>query len=516
MKVPVLRFTAALLAASCLSACGNAQSSSDAPGSQSGSTDPTLSTTPPPVAADALKAAASDEAVKTFYQQVGWHAVWSDAAAAALDKAIKSRRENGLDRVGFGSPDGSADAAKREVARTKMALAYASALANGAVDPAKLHDVYTIPRPKIDIMAGLAQALHGGDIGKYFAGLVPQDQDYQRLSRAYVHYATMKPAQADSAIADKATIHVGDSDPRVVEIASELAENCYLAQDAVPSASDKPAQYTPALSAAIKHLQADYGIKTDGVIGSDTLAIINVGPADKARQLAVALERRRWLSRTPPATRIDVNTAAATLAYYSDGKIVDQRRVIAGEPGRETPQLRAPIYRLVANPTWTVPKSISVSAATIRAKNMHRENGYLVQPSGPNNALGVVKFDMQDDQQIYLHDTSDRSLFDRTQRHLSHGCVRVEDAPGFAKMIAQREGIADKWQQARQSGDQTFVDLPQPIPVRLLYWNAFIDNGGKVAFRTDPYGWNDAVANALGFNSGSSKKAKAGAIDLGP
>ena len=252
------------------------------------------------------------------------------------------------------------------------------------------------------------------------------------------------------------------------------------------------------------------------MVGSDTLAVINIGPADKARTLAVALERRRWLSRTPPVTRIDVNAAAATLEYYRDGKLIDQRRVIVGEPGRETPPLRSPLYRLVANPTWTVPKSISVSQSTIRAKNMHRENGYLVQPSGPDNALGLVKFDMQNDQQIYLHDTSDHALFDRTQRSLSHGCVRVQDALGFAKMIAEQEGIASEWQKARQSSDQTFVDLPKPIPVRLLYHNAFINGDGDVTFRTDPYGWNDAVAQGLGFGGSSGKKASAKTIDLGP
>ena len=100
------------------------------------------------------------------------------------------------------------------------------------------------------------------------------------------------------------------------------------------------------------------------------------------------------------ATRIDVNTAAATLAYHRDGKLIDRRKVIAGKPDKETPPLAAPLYRLVANPTWTVPKSIPVSAATIRREDMHRHNGYLVQPSGPKNALGLVKFDMKDDQAI--------------------------------------------------------------------------------------------------------------------
>ena len=83
-----------------------------------------------------------------------------------------------------------------------------------------------------------------------------------------------------------------------------------------------------------------------------------------------------------------------------------------GEPGRETPSLGSPIYRLIANPTWTVPKSIQntelahVGPAYLRAHNMKMENGWIVQQPGPDNALGLVKFDMRNDQAIYLHDTS--------------------------------------------------------------------------------------------------------------
>ena len=89
--------------------------------------------------------------------------------------------------------------------------------------------------------------------------------------------------------------------------------------------------------------------------------------ADKVREAADAFyaqktamvgpERMRWLDRSPPATRIDVNLASARLAYWRDGKLADTRKVVVGKPETETPQLGSPIYRLVANPTWTVPRS---------------------------------------------------------------------------------------------------------------------------------------------------------------
>ena len=81
------------------------------------------------------------------------------------------------------------------------------------------------------------------------------------------------------------------------------------------------------------------------MIGNDTLDALNAGPAGRARQLAIAMERLRWLERDPPTTRIDVNTAATFLDYWRDGQHVDRRKVVAGEPDKPTPQLQAPIRR---------------------------------------------------------------------------------------------------------------------------------------------------------------------------
>ena len=109
----------------------------------------------------------------------------------------------------------------------------------------------------------------------------------------------------------------------------------------------------------MKQFQADSGVKPDGVLGKDTIGALSTGPAFRARQLAVAMERLRWLPRDPPKTRIDVNTAASFLDYWRDGQHVDHRKVINGEADKPTPQLQAPLYRLVANPTWTVPDGIA-------------------------------------------------------------------------------------------------------------------------------------------------------------
>ena len=248
--------------------------------------------------------------------------------------------------------------------------------------------------------------------------------------------------------------------------------------------------------------------------------------AERARTLAINLERRRWLERAPAETRIDVNTAAATLTYWRGGAAADSRRVVVGEPGNETPGLASPLYRLVANPTWTVPRSIEEKEiapkgeAYMARENMEWRDGWIVQRSGPRNALGLVKFDLRNDQEIYLHDTPTKALFAEEDRHASHGCVRVDDALGFAAMIAQDAGVLDQWRDAlatREDGapGEAFVPLPRPIPVRLLYQTAFLA-GGQVTIVPDSYGWDEDIAEALGLPPRPRRQAARRARASGP
>lgn len=472
-----------------------------------------------PIPGDLLRAAADDQATRQFYESEGWQPLWSDAAISALEHSLGEREKHGLDHIDFGDDlRQSASPAQLEVAHTRAALRYAAALAHGVTDPTQLHTIYTIPRPQVNLVLPLARALSGGNLAAWLESLAPQDADYARLAQAYLD------AQQDTGSANQGnfaagTIRVGETDSRVPAIAAQLVAAEYLAGQASEVGS---AQYTQRIADAVKHLQRDYGIVADGIVGQATLEVLNLRPGDRAQLLAVALERLRWLPRTPPATRIDVNTAAARLNYYRDGRLIDSRRVIVGQPGTETPQLQAPIFRLVANPTWTIPKSIQrgemagVSTNYLRRHNMFRRNGWIVQKSGPKNALGLVKFDMINDQAIYLHDTSAPALFDRSQRQLSHGCVRVEDALSFAQMIAEDGGVADKWRRARATNGMQFIALPQQIPVRLLYNNVFVENSGDVAFRTDPYGWNAPIAKALGFDNVSRSRARSDTLDIAP
>lgn len=441
---------------------------------------------------------------------------WSDATAKQLRDAIEGRAAHGLDHMTFAVEGRPGDAAG-QAALTQSALRYATALAQGASSPTKLYDVYTLARPRPDLARGLADAVAKGKVADWLDGLAPADANYRKLSEAYLALRKQDAAPA-TAIPDAAEpLKPGQADPRVPAIARQLIASDYL--DRAQAGGDR---YDGAKVRAVQRMQADYGIKPDGVVGADALEILNLSDADRARAIAVAMERMRWLDRAPAGTRIDVNIAAARLTYWRDGKIADTRKVVVGEPENETPQLGSPIYRLVANPTWTVPRSIQrkeiagKGADYLKRNNMAWKDGWIVQQPGPKNSLGLVKFDMKNEHAIYLHDTPAKALFAEVQRQRSHGCVRVDDALGFAQLLARDEGVLDEWNKARATGKESFVSLPKEIPVRLFYQTVLFDDGGEPVIRADPYGWNDRVAEALGFPASTSPRLRPEAADVGP
>ena len=453
-------------------------------------------------------------------------------------EALAGTAKHGLTRDLFFK--GDLESASESDLRSAV-LNYASALAMGKVDPTKIREVYTLARPKVDVSAGLEQALAENRLAEWLDSLAPQTSEYKALSQAFVHYADLASKTPDTNIAAGEPLKQGMSDERVPAVVEALKAGGYMTaeagqqakpqsqQQAQPaenaSAAQSPAsEYTAQVAEAVKRMQQDHGLKPDGVIGNDTLKAVNTSAKDRARQLAVSLERLRWLERTPPATRIDVNTAGAFLRYWRDGQQRDQRRVVVGEPGWETPPLGSPIFALVANPDWTVPDSIvedeisKKSGAWLRQNNFTQKDGRWVQKPGPKSALGLVKFAMRNDESIYLHDTPAKALFSQDERHKSHGCVRVENAVQFAQLIAQDSGILDKFSEAMTQKDkETQVQMESEIPVRLLYHTAFLGADGKVQFVQDPYGWDNDVAAALGYERRQPQQRKQHApTDFGP
>jgi murein L,D-transpeptidase YcbB/YkuD len=498
---------------------------------QAGASAPAAAPPPPVVPAEFV--GLSDPVALRFYEQRSWRPAWTPDQADALTRGLGEARRHGLDHVNF-APKTSPGAAsvQQDIGLTLTALRYAQALAFGHVDPRTIEKVFTLEPNEVDLAAGLELALEGGKLADWLASLPPSDAEYKALSAAYQGSACQSPAASapnQGAAAEQASppdqaAPPAKPPPETAPPPTAPAQN--------GAAGSSPGQNPPSQNAPIQNAPAQNppagspapeSPSKEAAPSESAPKRAAVPTAERMRQLAANLERRRWLARAPPATRIDVNTAGCFLAYLRPDTDPWAARVVVGKVDHETPSIQASFHRLVANPKWRVPMDIArkeifpKGSGYLRREHMHVVGGQVVQEQGPHNSLGLVKFDVQDPYAIYLHDTPSKSMFALPDRHKSHGCVRVQDAVGFARRLADQAGKADQFDKALASGKTREVDLNEAIAVRILYHTAYADDAGQVTVIPDVYGWNDKLAAALGLgHDGAAYLGKQPDVDLGP
>ncbi|MCR5878885.1 L,D-transpeptidase family protein [Phenylobacterium sp. J367] len=153
--------------------------------------------------------------------------------------------------------------------------------------------------------------------------------------------------------------------------------------------------------------------------------------------------------------------------------------------------------------------------ATSRPTTSSRRRAGWCNSPGPESALGLVKFDFENPYAVYLHDTPAKAAFNRTSRAVSHGCVRLEHAVAFARMmLSQQPGwSAAKFDETLAAGETRHVKLETPVPVRLMYLTA-LPEGGRIAFRPDVYGWDGELLRIMDRELGRTV-ASAGTAEAG-
>jgi murein L,D-transpeptidase YcbB/YkuD len=215
------------------------------------------------------------------------------------------------------------------------------------------------------------------------------------------------------------------------------------------------------------------------------------------RKIAVNLERQRWLPRRLPADRVWVNVADERLVLYRADQAVFSTRVVVGEDVKlnQSPEFGATIDASFFNPPWVIPSDI-VTAEILpqisrdpdylaRNKMVMLANGEAEQLPGPDAGLGLIMFDMPNRFDVYLHDTPDRQIFDRDNRRISHGCIRVQNPRELAALLLQQP--IDTIDQGIAMGSTTRHDLPAPVPVFVVYQTAAVDADGMLHFYPDFY-----------------------------
>lgn len=471
--------------------------------------------------------AAIQPEVRAFYELNGWRPVWTPDRLRALEAAAGRAERHGLAQGEFFDFEALGTASDTsEMRTTAAALGYGRVLAEGRVRPEAVEDLWEMQKNRVDLATGLNDALAQNRLVDWFEGLAPTDIGYSNLSAGYVRYRRLIRAGGWPAFRQGPNIEPGASDVRIPILIQRLVAEGDLSAADGARLTAQGIVYGPELQAAVRGFQARHGLVADGRIGTGSQRSLSASAEDRARQIALNLERRRWLKREVAPERIEVNTAAAIMVYWKDGRPVHSNRVVCGAPSTQTPSLEKPFASVVANPPWYVPASIARNEILPRgpgylaSQNMYISNGQVIQRAGPTAALGYVKFELRDSYAIFLHDTPSKAAFNLAMRQRSHGCVRVQNAVEFARLLLSPDpNLLEQFDNAQDSRETKRISTGREISVRLLYWTAFVDGQGRVAFREDVYERDAKLAQALGIALSLPRPVDDGARvanDVGP
>jgi len=286
--------------------------------------------------------------------------------------------------------------------------------------------------------------------------------------------------------------------------------------------------YDQCLKKAVKRFQKRHGIYASGAINTATRKKLNLSVNWKIKKLLLNIDRIKRLPDQPENRYILVNIPDFRLYYKENGRQKLTMRVIVGDKTHHTPVFSNKISFIVLNPYWLMPDSIvqkEIIPKILKNPNYLKDRGYEVrmnynfkkapidtskinwakilrngqtkkykfmQPPGPKNALGKIKFKFPNRFAVYLHDTPTKKLFKKGWRTFSHGCIRIEKPSALLKTFAKHESSVN-YNRARQilrGKEKTQINLSQKVPVHIVYLTAWINTDGLLHYRPDVYGYD--------------------------
>jgi L,D-transpeptidase YcbB len=233
------------------------------------------------------------------------------------------------------------------------------------------------------------------------------------------------------------------------------------------------------------------------------------------------MERWRWYARDLGKAHVIVNHPDFTLRVMNNGREVWTTRVVIGKPSMATPLLSETMKSITVNPTWTVPQSIvrneympALAQDPTVLERMGLRVSYngggvtITQPPGEGNALGRLRFNINNRFSVFQHDTQDKHMFGHDVRAYSHGCMRVQDPAKYAEVLLNIVRPNEHWTAERikrmyGTSEQNLQILPTALWVHLTYQTAFVDGSGKLQTRRDVYGLDSRVIAAIKNDRGT-------------
>ncbi|MEY1389625.1 L,D-transpeptidase [Providencia stuartii] len=400
---------------------------------------------------------------------------------------------------------------------------------------------YKIVAPTAEQMKPWLDAAAENRLNEWVKLQAPQHSLYQPMREEMLKQLKMD--DDGLALVDTKTLKPGQSSDDVIALREILYRQGLLDETAINTELDAAAPdaeiakataqarlYSDELVEAVKKFQQRYGLEADGMVGKGTKVWLNMKPQQKAGLMALNIQRLRIIPENN-GTGILVNIPAFSLNFFLNDEVILDSKVIVGRPDRKTPIMSSALNNVVINPPWSVPTSMARKDIAPRGKqdpSYFSRKGYTVysgwgedsfeidpysinwdvitpanfpyrirQAPGPTNSLGRYKFNMPSSDAIYLHDTPNHSLFNRSARAISSGCVRVNKASELASILLGDAG----WEQKRidgavKAGSTRYVNIPDRIPVYLYYQTAWVDKEQQPQYRADIYQYDNSINNA--------------------
>lgn len=459
----------------------------------------------------------------------------TEFAALDVDKIAETR---------FGSKSFE-DQARADLELTAAWLTIASRISGGLSEAGEAKSAPEAGPARPQLTSALVKSGEGA-VEKALQAYEPSHPQYQVLKTALESYQTIAAEGGWKALpSDGETLEPGMIDMRVPALRGRLiAEGYYPAQQlmaafagaiseglkpktvaATEDESDDELSdfetwlvtYDESLEKAVKSFQGRHGLAVDGVLGAKTLEALNESVESKITRIERSMDE--WRAEADFGERyVWANIPSYRVEGWANGRREISMKSIVGLPSRKTPAFSDEIEYTVANPRWYAPKSIvardklpklqrdpsyaarngysiydratgdKVSAQTVDWSDPSAAQTYqFVQAAGSGNALGQLKIMFPNRHSVYLHGTPDTHLFERDERALSSGCVRLEDPVGMAEWIAKTAGLEGDQTvtEAVESRRNQRLDFSTTMPVHITYFTVTADDEGL------PYFWRD-------------------------
>ncbi|MFV8373816.1 L,D-transpeptidase family protein [Flavobacterium sp. LB1P71] len=466
-----------------------------------------------------------------FYKSSAYRTVWQsgEKRKIILEELLKSNEE-GLSPEDYkvkalsdfekkSATLDTIDLAKYDILLTSSLQKYISHLTNGTLNPSKLYKNWDLRKNPIDLNETVTQLLSSDSLHYRIEQLKPNHVVYKRLKKA-LKLINAFPKEKFKKLKITGNITPNDTNPSLIDIKKRLI----YWKDLQPKDSLTPI-YDQETVMAVKRFQARHGLATNEIIREITITSLNFSKQQRIHQIISNLERWKWYPKEMGKEYVIINIPDYRLTLVKDKDTLRTHRVIVGRAKRKTPILSSKLTQIVFNPTWTVPPTIlreDVIPAVLKSRSyltdsnikVYDSNGRIVSPyewqlsqaetyryvqsPGTFNSLGMVKIIFPNRFSVYLHDTNHRDYFDKIDRSLSSGCVRVDNPLELTEYLLNDSvnwGLG-KITTVLQNERTKFVKIKKDVSFHLLYWTAWSENN-KLIFRDDIYNLDANLYNKL-------------------